>query len=127
MPLVFVYGTLKKGFPNHKLLGKDSKFIGTDTMLGALYFLGHRAFPYAFVSTPWFRSATDSRIHGEVYDIDTETVRKLDDLEGHPNHYVRIETKTDKGHNVHVYTASLWTYEHASWMEQIPRGNYDAC
>jgi len=125
MPLVFVYGTLKKGFCNHHVLGKNSKFVSTDTVPGALYFIGHRHYPYALPTLGWATPKpydSGERIHGEIYSVDTETVRELDYLEGHPHHYTRMEIYTDQGRHVHLYRASDDAWFHAPWVEHIPGG-----
>jgi len=79
---VFVYGTLKRGCCNHKLL-KDFKAFkakapGIELHEGPGY-------PYAVRGK--------GIIFGELYFIDTKTLKKLDDLEEHPNYYVRQKTK----------------------------------
>ena len=79
--LVFVYGTLKKGYYNHYFL-KDSKFIDEAITKEkyALYFL---KYPYVI------KNAKISQIYGEVYEVDDTTLIDLDFLEGHPNFYRR--------------------------------------
>src|SRR6185369_16266286 len=80
---VFVYGTLKKGFGNHGVLGK-SKFIKKSTMFGVLLNLG--GYP------GFLPKQTGMGVHGEVYEVpDLETLNALDLLEGHPYHYVRCQ------------------------------------
>jgi gamma-glutamylcyclotransferase (GGCT)/AIG2-like uncharacterized protein YtfP len=70
---VAVYGTLKLGHGNHGLL-KDSKLLGTDYLYGwDMYDLG--AFPGIVPG--------EAGISVEVYEIDEETLRKLDGLEGY--------------------------------------------
>lgn len=89
---IFVYGTLKQGFPNSYLL-KDSTYIGKAITVDkfCMYDLG--AFP-AVADTPKI-----SKIEGEVYEIDKATLISLDMLEGYPNLYTRtlINVKTEKG------------------------------
>lgn len=81
MNLVFVYGSLKKGFGNHRLLEK-SECVAKGTIAGRLYSLG---------SYPGLKDAVDERVHGEVYSVDDETLKSLDWLEGHPKMYERKE------------------------------------
>lgn len=79
--LVFVYGTLRKGFWNHRLLSK-SKFIGK-AKTKEKYKLTADDIPYL---------TDDKRICnviGEVYEVDEQTLESLDHLEGHPIHYQR--------------------------------------
>lgn len=85
---VFVYGTLKKGQSNHRLI-REFNCLGEATMKGTLYDLG--PFP-ALTLEP----ANDT-IHGEVYDVNTKDgVERLDYLEGYDpnsksNFYDRVE------------------------------------
>ncbi len=83
--LVFVYGTLKKGFGNHYLL-ENSKFIGR-AKTKEKYKMTANGIP--FVS----KSKAVSHIIGEVYEVDDETLEKLDFLEDHPDWYKREKVK----------------------------------
>jgi gamma-glutamylaminecyclotransferase len=79
--LVFVYGTLKRGFPNRSVLG-DSLCVGVCRTVEhfALYSSG---VPFAVRGHPV------SQIVGEAYLVDSPTLALLDDLEGHPHWYCR--------------------------------------
>lgn len=85
--LVFVYGTLKTGHYNHRCLtlGGTSKRIFDDAFVkGHMYDLG----PYpAVVITP----GSQGVVKGEVWEVDDETLDRLDHLEGHPDFYERKE------------------------------------
>ena len=83
--LIFVYGTLRKGQCNHHFLER-SKFIGNaKTKLGyALYGSG-----VPFLS----RTRAVSQVIGEVYAVDNATLRRLDELEGHPDAYKREQAE----------------------------------
>jgi gamma-glutamylcyclotransferase (GGCT)/AIG2-like uncharacterized protein YtfP len=75
--LVFVYGTLKYGQKNHSLLQK-SKYIGEATTCNnyLLYDLG----PYpCLVET---RPGKGKNIKGEVWQVNEDTMKRLDVLEG---------------------------------------------
>jgi len=89
--LVFVYGTLKKGYGNNYLL-KNSKFVGMGFTKNK-YFMQREgiAFPYALPSD-YFKEIPEhykGHILGEVYEVDERTLERLDMLEGHPNFYQR--------------------------------------
>lgn len=75
MHRVFVYGTLKRGFENHGLLGA-STFIDEASTLT----------PYRMLDGkfPVLRDAGPDRmcIAGELYDVDAQTLKALDELEG---------------------------------------------
>ena len=99
--LVFVYGTLKKGFGNHRLLTK-AKFIANACIFdGKMLDLG--AFP-ALVEG-------DMDIEGELYEVDKATFAALDRLEGHPTFYKRKRVEayfsTDE---YDMATAEAWCY-----------------
>lgn len=97
---VFVYGTLKKGFGNHRLL-KDAEFICED-MTKPLYTM------YSLGGFPAIQQGGDTSIIGEVYKIDKDTLAHLDVLEGYKagrdcNMYERRITVTKQGHKCFIY------------------------
>ena len=99
MEIVFVYGTLRQGFHNHKLI-MDSKTIdiGRTVSNYAMYANG---IPYV--------SETEqvSQIYGELYLVSPRILLTLDMLEGHPVWYNRkkvpIETLNGKIYNAWLY------------------------
>lgn len=107
--LVFVYGTLKKGQPNHDWLNKPengySKFIanGSTTEKYPLIIATRYNIPF-LLNSP----GTGYNVLGEVYEIDEKMLSKLDELEDHPDYYVRrlepifMETESKK--------IDCWTY-----------------
>jgi gamma-glutamylaminecyclotransferase len=79
--LLFVYGTLKRGFGNNRVLG-DSKFL----------FTGTTKEPYGFFDLGAFPCITkdgDVHVQGEVFELDDATLERADRLEGHPHFYKR--------------------------------------
>lgn len=88
---VFTYGTLMRGFHNHKHLG-DAVFMGCATTCEAYTMLSER-FPYVDASI----YPPAGCIHGEVYVVDSEQLSDLDALEGHPHWYHRepVEVEFD--------------------------------
>jgi gamma-glutamylcyclotransferase (GGCT)/AIG2-like uncharacterized protein YtfP len=101
---VFVYGTLKRGYGNHRLLIGRSIFVGADSIRGKLYDLGN--FPGVWHG--------NDLVQGEVYKIaGPEVLRDLDCLEGHPRFYKRTRVTTSAGLRVFVYmlpTAERYSY-----------------
>jgi gamma-glutamylaminecyclotransferase len=96
---VFVYGTLLKGEGNHYLMEHDTvEFIGIDKISG-FKMINLRYFPACIISK------NDSIVIGEVYDFSKYPglLKVLDNLEGYPLFYNRVEMKTLKGHMVWVY------------------------
>eukprot|EP00854_Cymbomonas_tetramitiformis_P013853 gene13853-16369_t len=45
-----------------------------------------------------------NKIQGEVFEIDDSTLERLDELEGHPEYYVRVKDTTADGQLVWIYT-----------------------
>jgi len=83
--LIFVYGTLRKGFGNHHLL-ENAEFLGTGRTKEK-YKMTANGIPFVSKSEPV------SYIIGEVYEVDKKTLKRLDRLEGHPDWYKREKVK----------------------------------
>ncbi|KAK3092371.1 hypothetical protein FSP39_002092 [Pinctada imbricata] len=92
MNKVFVYGTLKSGQPNHHVF--ESVVGGIKTYIGQ----GTTQSKYALViasryNIPFVLDAEDvenaKNIHGEVYTVDDAVLKRLDELENHPDVYKR--------------------------------------
>ncbi|UYV60833.1 GGACT [Cordylochernes scorpioides] len=87
--LVFVYGTLKSGEPNHDLIKSSS----TGARLVGRAKTCHR-WPLIIASRyniPYLLHCRDKGEHvlGEVYEVDDDMLAKLDELECHPDYYTR--------------------------------------
>jgi len=109
METVFVYGTLKRGHGNNRLL-KDSKYIGTGLTKNR-FVMYEDGIPYVS------KGFSLTNISGELYKVSRATLDNLDTLEGHPIWYKREKTiiKTiDKSGNVKLINA--WLY----FNEMIP-------
>lgn len=100
MTKVFTYGTLKKGFGNHYLL-KDSSFLGEVKTLPEFTMISLGGFPGIL-------TGGHTSISGEVYEVNTETLAKLDRLEGHPTWYRRtpITLLNDEKVETYIYLKS---------------------
>jgi len=82
--LVFVYGTLKRGFYNQSYL-EDSHFIGEAITKDKYPMVKmEEYFPYLIND-----KNTGNYIKGEVFEITNTTLKKLDILEGYPALYTR--------------------------------------
>ncbi len=87
MHKVAVYGSLRAGFGNHRLLSQ-AKFLKEAVAQGfEMVDLG--AFPAVYPEEA-------SAVKVEVYEVDDETLQNLDFLEGHPRFYRREEVVVDK-------------------------------
>jgi gamma-glutamylaminecyclotransferase len=82
MHKVFVYGTLKQGGYNHFFVRGAKKYsaIAPKINLHAGPF-----YPFAIRGQGW--------AIGELYEVNEATLRKLDELEDHPNDYHREITR----------------------------------
>lgn len=101
MQQIFVYGTLKSGFHNHHYL-KNANFIDRATSLYRYpMILKYPAFPHLINA-----KGKGHYIKGEVYSIDNETMLKIDELEGVPEHYYRecIDVRLQNGDSLRVET-----------------------
>ena len=79
--LLFVYGTLRRGGPNHALLGRAA-LVGPATTVDR-----HALF---VDDIPFLAPAPAvHRVRGEVYAVDAATLAEIDRLEGHPHWYER--------------------------------------
>ncbi|XP_017766841.1 PREDICTED: putative gamma-glutamylcyclotransferase CG2811 isoform X2 [Eufriesea mexicana] len=89
---VFVYGTLKRGEPNHSLIQDAAngyaKFLG----------LGKTSTPYPLIIATQYnipfllkKPGFGHHVFGEIYDVDTKMLKKLDELEEHPTFYERSQ------------------------------------
>lgn len=95
--LVFVYGTLKAGYGNNRLL-QTSKLVGNARITGHELF--HSGFPVMRASD----KATDV-VEGEIWDIgeDARVLESLDRLEGEGYLYDRAVLETEDGTEVNAY------------------------
>ena len=105
--LLFVYGTLKRGYGNHHII-KDNggKFVDTVSAQKHVFIDTHGAFPYMVQSDDWAHMP-----EGEMYEFpDATSFKDFDDLEV-PAGYtpVLIDTVgTDGDYNMGV-TAYVYT------------------
>lgn len=102
---VFVYGTLKKGKHNHWYL-EDSDYLGR----------GKTKEKYNYSKSGGLPKVTkesgdgDLRIRGELYEINKDVLRCIDELESHPNLYKR--EKVDIIINGSIKKAWCYFYNH---------------
>lgn len=75
--LVFVFGTLKEGFPNfatNRGRRVDGTFITRDAL--PLYLVGERRVPWMLLSP-----GQGLRVKGQVFEVDAQTLSAMDHLE----------------------------------------------
>jgi gamma-glutamylcyclotransferase (GGCT)/AIG2-like uncharacterized protein YtfP len=118
---VFVYGTLKKGEGNHRVMeAAKGKFMECASIEAKLFNLGY--YPAVAINRT-------GETQGEVYQVDTEEgLRILDNLEGYPHYYNRSKVRTL--HCSPGYGREVWVYhmdgEHleAIGAEEIESGEW---
>jgi gamma-glutamylaminecyclotransferase len=94
---VFVYGSLRQGFGNHKYyLQGRADFQGEGLTAPEYTLLNLGAFPGVV-------KAGNTAITGEVYGVSEGLLRELDRLEGHPNFYRRTPITLQDGREVEMY------------------------
>ena len=101
---IFVYGTLKKGFSNHFFLS-GARYLGPARTVDR-YALYVDMYPGVYPRDQI------SPIVGQLFEVDSVTLSRLDDLEDHPRLYRRelIEVETDEGRR----TAWIYFYPEKS-------------
>lgn len=118
MNKVFVYGSLKEGFINHRVLGGAKKVCSARMGNSVLFSLG--AFP-ALKNT----DNTNDIVHGEIYEV--PDFHALDRLEGHPDFYKRTEgvAYQQVGDEVVTHDVSYYQYQlDTSKKAPIASGNW---
>ncbi len=116
---VFVYGSLREGFGNHRLLER-AEFLGS-----------YRAeLPFVMISLGGFpgliESQQDNNITLELYQVTPQEFQNLDQLEGYPSFYDRKKI-TVNGTKGWVYylterSGSEPLVESGDWVEYTSKG-----
>jgi gamma-glutamylcyclotransferase (GGCT)/AIG2-like uncharacterized protein YtfP len=107
--VLFVYGTLKRGQPNHGRL-QGARWLGAAWLEGAcLYDLG--PFPMAI--------AAEGRVCGELYAVARAVLPLLDAFEGCPRLYQRHWLPLGDGRQAWVYLGQARQVRHS---RRLPRG-----
>lgn len=83
--LVFVYGTLKRGFHNHSLLSSSS-FLGQAETCKSFVVLDGPGFPFMVKK---YQEITKLPVVGELYSVNKSVLAQLDHLEGNGLFYER--------------------------------------
>lgn len=79
---IAVYGSLRKGLHNHRVLGTDRELIGEGIVKGfGMYSLG--------MYPALCREGIHTDVVVELYHISDEDMVNVDNLEGFPNYYTR--------------------------------------
>jgi gamma-glutamylcyclotransferase (GGCT)/AIG2-like uncharacterized protein YtfP len=116
---LFVYGTLRKGFPSHGLLQRlHARFLGAGHVHGRLYDLGE--YPGAVKS-----AGNTDRVHGEVYLVPRPDAvfRVLDRFEGYDPAKPEF-TEFERKQTVVTLAGGreMW-----AWIYWLPRARASGC
>ncbi|GMN30594.1 hypothetical protein TIFTF001_002864 [Ficus carica] len=119
--LIFTYGTLKRGFPNHPLMQdlisrNDAIFLGTHLTLQPYPLVcGPHGIPY-LINLP----GKDHRVRGELYSVAARGLARLDDLEGLAiGHYERLPIRVVRDPNGDGVVSAEAYYAHRSFGEAL--------
>lgn len=103
MHTVFVYGTLMRGFWNHRYHLSNQVFVGESRTADPAYWMIGGGFPYVIRVPEGERGAY---IAGEVYRVDDQALRGLDLLEGNGSHYTRAQVALQDKTQAWMYLVS---------------------
>lgn len=112
---LFVYGTLKKGLSNHNYFLKDSKYI-TDLITPPKFTMLN------FGGYPGVIPGGTTRIAGQLFEVDTVTLKKLDRFEGHPSLFQRTPVQLGLSHNDSINSEEpVWMYLFNNKLNPVER------
>lgn len=110
MNRIFVYGTLRKEMYNYKkFLEGKSTFIKYGYIKGSLYTIKG-------VQYPAFISQGEQMIKGEIYEVDDQMVKTLDELESYNpenlknSEYIKVQTDIYDENNLKIDTLNIYEY-----------------
>ncbi|GAB0094592.1 Troponin C-akin-1 protein [Sergentomyia squamirostris] len=116
----FVYGTLKRGEPNHHVLTKVEngvgKFVGNaETTVKLPLVIGTR-YNIPFLLN---KRGVGKFVRGEVYEVDETMMGKLDELEGYPEFYDREIQEMKMLDQEEEKTLPCWVYLLRSFPDHL--------
>ena len=117
--LVFVYGSLKSGFGNNRLL-ESSEFIGDALTLASKFDM------ISLGGFPGVVSGGQKRISGEVYSVSDDTLSRLDVLESNGSFYTREKTIVHFNYNKTFPAQPVHEPCHV-WIYLLPESYVDRC
>ena len=107
---IFVYGTLKRGYGNNRILD-NSEFLG-EVLTAPNYDLRASGIPFLMHG--------DYAIRGEVYEAEEAAVHRMDLLEGHPNFYRRGDILLDEGESMEGVQAYFFNEINTTYANLVP-------
>ncbi|HEU4439520.1 MAG TPA: gamma-glutamylcyclotransferase family protein [Methylomirabilota bacterium] len=114
--LLFVYGTLMRGFRLHHLLARAAELVGRGRVTGRLIDLG---------SYPGAVADREGTLHGEVYRVtDPALWSRLDSVEGPQYHRREVAIRSEDGRA--MAACIYWYIGPLDRGAPIPGGDYRA-
>jgi gamma-glutamylaminecyclotransferase len=98
---IFVYGTLKRGCPNHSVL-QSAEFLGTAWSEPGYRMVDCGDYP-GLVRAERGEPVSGESVRGELYRVDEATLAALDEFEDAPNEYERVTIKLSDGGEAQAY------------------------
>lgn len=117
--IVFVYGTLKKGFGNHSLLN-GSRFLGEGILEDSTLKLVDLGFCPAIVRVPDTENLCGNGVAGELYFANNKTLLRLDALESNGILYTRERLQV-----TYYCHETEMTREATAWVYLLLEGNLE--
>ena len=111
--LVFVYGSLRKGYGLSPVLS-SSEFVA-DVQTKPKYTM------YSVGAFPCITKSGDTSIVGEIYKVDLATLRRLDMIEGVPQLYMKSVVEVDGYDDVIAY---FFTKKNAEGLTKVDNGDW---
>ena len=93
MHKLFFYGTLKRGYPNHWLLNDPNN--GLAKFLGEAKLRRRHPLVVGPFNLPALLPVQNEgkEVNGELYELDSKMMKRIDELERHPDWYRRTQTQ----------------------------------
>lgn len=117
-PYVFVYGTLKTGYGNNRLL-TNCKKMGDAITKDSSYKLYDCGFPYM--------TEGDGKVVGEFYEVDQEALDNLDWLEGVKSGHYERRIITVEGIHPWYDEYQCWAYFASEHVKQTRIPQLEVC
>lgn len=109
--IIFVYGTLLHGNNNHESYLSSAKFMGEAVLPGyALYNLG---------SYPGIKTKKGDHVKGEVYTVDAETLKRINQLENEGTLYSLVEVSIEMDGKMIHYVGTYFYLNHVEEKNYI--------
>ena len=101
---LFVYGTLREGHMRNSVLS-NSEFIGKVKTKKKYTLIDLSAFPGLLKDG-------NTKVTGELYKVDSDTLKICDQIEGHPNFYFRDFVDLANGLEAYAYFLPAKEYDY---------------